>query len=176
MVSLSVPVRRIRLSASSTVISRFKSTNSVVISAPALSSGYLRISLMLLRVSGSACFKMRLTTFAGISSTMSTASSRYSSSRTSLSSVFEKPRISISCALGSSSTNTSAAGSLGRSRNKRGMLSSSKSSKSEAISAGSRSASRSRSAVYCFRLSRSSILSSSSSRISSKPTIPSPPF
>ena len=52
---------------------------------------------MLLRTSGSAWRRMRLTTLAGISSTMSTASSRYSSSSTSFSSVLEKLWMSTSC-------------------------------------------------------------------------------
>ena len=63
---------------------------------PALSSGYFRISLMDLRISGVALSRIRITTLAGISSTMSTASSRYSSSSTSFSSVLEKPLMSIS--------------------------------------------------------------------------------
>ena len=42
------------------------------------------------RVSGSAWVRIRRTTLAGISSTRSTASSRYSSSTTSLSSLSEK--------------------------------------------------------------------------------------
>ena len=88
---------------------------------PAESSGYFRISLMLLRISGAECCKIRLTTLAGISSTISTVSSRYSSSSTSRSSVLEKPRIKSSCASESSSTNTSAASSLGSSRNTGGM-------------------------------------------------------
>ena len=75
MVSLSTPVRRMRLKASSTVMSRFRSTNSVVIMEPAESSGYLRISLTLRRVSGSADWRIRFTTEAGISSMMSTVSS-----------------------------------------------------------------------------------------------------
>ena len=75
----------------------FRSTYSVVMMLPVESSGYLRISLMLLRISGSEWRKIRLTTPAGISSTMSTVSSRYSSSSTSLSSVLEKLWISSSC-------------------------------------------------------------------------------
>ena len=173
---MSAAVRRMRLKASATVIVRFRSRNSVVISEPAESSGYLRISLTLLRVSGSAWRKMRLTTFAGISSTRSAASSTYSSSRTSFSSVLEKPRISSSCASGSSSTNTSAAGSFGSSRNSSGSCRASRSSSSAAMSAGSSCASWSRRAAYCLRASRSRMHSSSSSRCSSKSTIPAPPF
>ena len=63
---------------------------------PAESSGYCRISFMALRISGAARSRMRMTTLAGISSMMSTASSRYSSSSTSFSSALEKPLMSIS--------------------------------------------------------------------------------
>ena len=146
MVSLSGPVRRMRFRASSTVMVSFRSTNSVVMMLPAESSGYFKISLMLLRVSGSACCKMRLTTPAGISSTMSTASSRYSSSSTSFSSELEKPRIKSSCSSLSSSTNTSAASSLGSSRNTTGTFSS-RSRQSPAMSAASMGSSRSRSSA-----------------------------
>ena len=167
MVSLSGPVRRMRFKASSTVMVSFRSTNSVVIMEPVESSGYFRISLMLLRISGSECFKIRLTTLAGISSTMSTVSSRYSSSSTSFSSVLEKPRISSSCWSLSSSTNTSAACSLGSRRNSRGsVFSSSRSSAKMAMSAGSSGNRRSRSSVYRFRFTRSSIFSISSPRFS----------
>ena len=88
---------------------------------------------MSLRMSGSACERMRRTTFAGISSTISTA---YSSSSTSRSSESEKPRMSSSCASGSISTNVSAASSFGSSRNSSGRRDSSSPSKTEAISAG----------------------------------------
>ena len=96
MVSSSPPMRRIRLKASSTVMSFFRDRNSMFMMEPAESSGYFRISLMDLRISGVALSRMRMTTLAGISSTMSTASSRYSSSSTSFSSVLEKPLMSIS--------------------------------------------------------------------------------
>ena len=46
---------------------------------------------MELRISGSACSRIRRTTLAGISSTRSAASSTYSSLRTSFSSLSEKP-------------------------------------------------------------------------------------
>jgi len=96
MVSSSPPIRRMRLKASSTVMSFFRDRNSMFIMEPALSSGYFSISLMDLRISGVALSRIRMTTLAGISSTMSTASSRYNSSSTSVSSVLEKPLISIS--------------------------------------------------------------------------------
>ena len=79
-----------RLNASSTVISFLRSTNSGVIIEPAESSGYLSRALIDFLVSLSVFFKIRFTTVAGISSITSTASSRYSSSSTSLSSVSEK--------------------------------------------------------------------------------------
>ena len=126
---------------------------------PAESSGYCSISLMDLRISGVALSRIRMTTLAGISSTMSTASSRYSSSSTSFNSVLEKPLMSISWLSDSSSTNTSAASSLGSSRYSRGMNSSPDSSKSMAMSGGSKGRSRSRTAAYCFRRSMSLISS-----------------
>ena len=146
MVSLSGPVRRMRFRASSTVMVAFRSTYSVVMMLPAQSSGYFRISLMLLRTSGSAWRRMRLTTLAGISSTMSTASSRYSSSSTSFSSVLEKLWMSTSCSSESSSTNTSAACSLGSRRNTIGTLSSSSMNR-PAMSWASRGSRRSRSSA-----------------------------
>ena len=93
MVSLSTPVRLMRLIAISAVMSGRSRMNSVVIIEPALSSGYLSSSLISLRISLSAVRSMRLTTFAGISSIRSTASSTNSSSTTSLSSLSEKPWI-----------------------------------------------------------------------------------
>ncbi len=114
---------------------------------PALSSGYFRISLMDFRISGVALSRMRMTTLAGISSTMSTASSRYSSSSTSVSSVLEKPLMSSSWLSGSSSTNTSAAVSLGSRRYSRGISSCLPSSSSRAMSAGSMGRNRSRSSA-----------------------------
>ena len=121
--------------ASSTVKFGRSSTYSVVIMLPAESSGYFRSSLMSLRVSGSACARIRFTTFAGISSTMSTASSMYSSSMTSLSSESEKPLMSSSWESLSISTKVSAASSFGSRRNSRGSISGSRSSNSAAISA-----------------------------------------
>jgi magnesium transporter len=94
-----------------------------------------------------ALSRIRMTTLAGISSTMSTASSRYNSSSTSVSSVLEKPLISISWLSGSSSTNTSAAVSLGSRRYSRGICSCLPSSSSRAISAGSMGRNRSRSSA-----------------------------
>ena len=159
MVSSSPPMRRMRLKASSTVMSFFRDRNSMFIMDPAESSGYWRISLMDLRISGVALSRMRITTLAGISSTMSTASSRYSSSSTSFSSVLEKPLMSISWLSDSSSTNTSAASSLGSSRYSRGISSSPASSSKRAISAGSIGRNRSRNRAYCLFLISASIFS-----------------
>ena len=135
MVSLSTPVRLILVKASSTVMYVLRSTYSIVIMLPAESSGYLSISFMLLRIFGSVCCSILLTTVAGISSMMSTASSTYSSSRTSLSSVSLKALMSISCASESIFTNTSAASSFGNIRYKSGSVSSGTSVSIDAISA-----------------------------------------
>ena len=80
MVSLSEPTCLIRSKASLAVMVGFRVTYSVVIMEPALFPGYFRISLMSLRMEGSAEAKILFTTFAGISSMMSTVSSTYSSS------------------------------------------------------------------------------------------------
>ena len=112
-----MPVRRMLVMASAAVMWGSRATNSVVIMLPALSSGYFKSSLMLLRISGSAWARIRRTTLAGISSTRSTASSMYSSLSTPLSSVSEKLLISASCMSGSISTKVSAANSFGISRN-----------------------------------------------------------
>ena len=63
---------------------------------PALSSGYCKSSLICLRVSSSVTIKSLSTTFAGISSSTSTVSSRYISSITSLISESVKALISTS--------------------------------------------------------------------------------
>ena len=160
MVSLSTPVRRIRLIASSAVMLGRRLTYSVVMMLPALSSGYLRISLIILRVSGSADLRMRLTTLAGISSTMSTASSTYSSSTTSFSSLSEKPRISSSCASGSISTNVSAASSFGSSRKSRGSFSSGISSNTAAMSWAFMVTRMSRNVVYFLPSTRAASVTS----------------
>ena len=116
--------------------------------------------MIIRRMSGSACRRMRFTTFAGISSTRSTASSTYSSSTTSLSSVSEKPRMSSSCCSGCISTNVSAASSFGNSRKRSGRASSSVSSKTAATSAGFIVTRMSRSAAYFFpSISAESVLS-----------------
>ena len=159
MVSSSPPMRRMRLKASATVMSFFRLRYSTFMMEPAESSGYFSISLMDLRISGVAWSRMRMTTLAGISSTMSTASSRYSSSSTSFSSVLEKPLMSISWLSDSSSTKTSAASSLGSRRYSRGISSSPASSRSWAMSGGSRGRSRSRTAAYCLVFSSSWIFS-----------------
>ena len=100
------------------------------------------------RISGSACFKIRLTTFAGISSTISAASSTYNSSRTSFSSLSEKLRISSSWASGSISTKVSAASSLGSRRYISGICFSSSPSNSPATSLGFMVMRMSRSVAY----------------------------
>ena len=138
MVSFSSPSRRMTRMASATVWRVRSSTNSVFMILPAQSSGYFSSSLMSLRVSGSACLRIRLTTLAGISSTRSTASSIYNSSITAFSSVSEKRVIRLSCRSASISTKASAASSLGRSRNSRGRASSESSPKIAAISAAFR--------------------------------------
>ncbi len=163
MVSISPPMRRMRLKASSTVMSFFRDRNSMFMMEPAESSGYFSSSLMDLRISGVALSRMRMTTVAGISSTMSATSSRYSSSSTSFSSLLEKPLISISWLSASSSTNTSAASSLGSRRYSRGMASSPASSSKAAMSAGSMGSRRSRRAAYCLLRSSSSTFSTYSS-------------
>jgi len=117
-----------------TVQSGASSMNSVVITPPAESSGYLSSSLIILRVSGSAWARIRLTTLAGISSTRSVASSTHSSSTTLFSSRSVRPRISASCVSGPSSANTSAARSLGHRRNSTGIFSSGRSSNTAARS------------------------------------------
>ena len=147
------------MKASSTVMSFFRERNSMFMMEPAESSGYLRISLMDLRISGVALSRMRITTLAGISSTISTASSRYSSSSTSCSSVLEKPLMSISWLSLSSSTNTSAAVSFGSSRYSSGISFSPDFSSNSAMSAGSMGRNSSRSSVYCLLRASSSISS-----------------
>ena len=98
--------------------------------------------------SGSAVFRIRLTTLAGISSTISAASSAYNSSRISFSSLSEKPRISNSCASGSISTKVSAACSLVSSRNISGICLSSRSTNRPATSLGFMVTRMSRSVAY----------------------------
>ena len=105
---------------------------------------------MELRISGSACFRIRLTTLAGISSTRSAASSTYSSSSTSFSSLSENPRISSSWASGSISTKVSAASSLGSRRNSSGICRSSNPSKIPAMSMGFMVTRMSRRVAYFF--------------------------
>ena len=81
---------------------------------------------------------------------MSAASSTYSSSRTSFSSLSEKPRMRSSLASGSISTNVSAACSFGSRRNMRGICFSSSPSKSPATSIGFMVARISRRVAYFF--------------------------
>ena len=102
------------------------------------------------RISGSACFRILFTTLAGISSIKAAASSAYSSSTTSFSSLSEKVRISSSCSSGSISTKVSAASSLGSRRNSKGSLASSIEVKIAAISAGFMVSKISRRVAYFF--------------------------
>ena len=136
MVSLSTPVRPMRRIASPTVIPGVSFTYSVVITDPAEFSGYCRISLISFRICGSDWARIRCTTLAGISSTMSTASSTYSSSITWRSSLSLIPRISASCWSLSISTKLSAASSFGSRRKSSGSFSGSTPEKTAAISAG----------------------------------------
>ena len=75
IVSLFIAVLRILVIASDTVIEGLRETYSVVMIEPAEFSGYCRISLISFLIWGSACERILLTTFAGISSTRSAASS-----------------------------------------------------------------------------------------------------
>ena len=110
--------------------------HSVVMMLPALSLGYFKISLMDFLVSLSACIRMRLTTFAGISSIRSTVSSTNRSSKMSFNSWSENERIKSSCCVLFISTNVSAASSLGSRRKMSGSFSSSISAKISAMSIG----------------------------------------
>ncbi len=101
---------------------------------PAESAGYFRISLIICLVSEFACFKILLTMLAGISSTISTVSSMYSSSTTSFSSLSEKLFIRYSLCSADISTNVSEARSFGRILNKSGIFCSGTSSNIPAIS------------------------------------------
>ena len=123
---------------------------------------------MELRISGSAWVRIRRTTLAGISSTRSAASSTYSSSRTSRSSLSENPWISSCWASGSISTKVSAACSLGSSRNMTGICFSSSPSKSPATSLGFMVTRMSRREAYFFS---SSIFSRAFSTISKRSAI-----
>jgi len=150
---LSTPVCRMRRIASPTVMFGFRLTYSVVITLPAEFSGYCRISLISLRICGSLCARIRCTTFAGISSTMSTASSTYSSSITCFSSLSLMPRIRASCWSLSISTKHSAACSFGSKRNISGSCSGLTPANTAATSAGFIVTSTSRIVVYFFSLS-----------------------
>ena len=135
MLSTSSPTFLIFSIAFSTVIFSFKSTNSVVIILPALSSGYLNNSLIIFLSSEFCALKIRLTTLAGISSIKSTVSSIKISSSTFFNSLSEKALIKFSCISGSSSTKTSAAISFDNKRQTTTVCSSSSSSKILGISA-----------------------------------------
>ncbi len=111
-------------------------TNSVVMTDPALSSGYLSIWLISFLSWESAWERIREATFAGISSTRSAASSAKRFSRICLSSRSEKARIKASCVSLSVSGKTSPAKSLGSSLNRTGRIFSSTLSKSAARSDG----------------------------------------
>ena len=99
--------------ACSTVIVGRRSVNSAVIMLPAECSGYLRNWLIRPRISGVAFFRMRLTTLAGMSSSISTASSTYRSSTMTANSASVAAATMSCCISGSSSANTSAATPLG---------------------------------------------------------------
>ena len=130
-----MPLARMACMARRTVQSGDSSMNSVVITPPAESSGYLSSSLIILRVSGSAWARIRLTTLAGISSTRSAASSAQSSSTTTFSSRSVRPLMRACWVSGESSANTSAARSLGHRRNRTGIFSGGRSSNTAARSA-----------------------------------------
>ena len=102
---------------SRTLMYFFKSTNSAVMMLPAEFSGYFRYWLMSARVAGVAVRMTRLTTFAGSSSIMSTASSTYSSSMMPASSVSVMELMIVSCSSTWRFANTDAAISLDRMRN-----------------------------------------------------------
>ena len=106
-----------RANASRTLMYFFRSTNSAVMMLPAEFSGYFRYWLMRLRVAGVAVRMTRLTTLAGSSSIMSTASSTYSSSMMPASSVSVMELMIVSCSSTSRLANTAAAISLDRMRN-----------------------------------------------------------
>ena len=137
-----------------TVISGRSSISSVVITPPAESSGYLSSSLIIRRVAGSACPRMRLTTLAGISSTRSVASSMHRSSTTAFSSVSVRPSISFCCVAAVSSLNTSAARSFGHRRNSTGSFSAGRSSNTAARSGAGRVSITSRRLWYFLASSR----------------------
>ena len=138
MVSLSKPFLRMAAMACDTVQSGRSSISSVVITPPAESSGYLSSSLIMRRVAGSACARIRLTTLAGISSTRSVASSTNRSSTTAFSSLSVRPSIRSCWVSGVSAAKISAARSLGHSRNSTGSFSGGRSSNTAARSGAGR--------------------------------------
>ena len=107
-----------RAKASLTVILLFKSTNSIVIKLPAEFSGYIRIVLIISRVSLSVFLSTRSTTLAGISSIKSIASSIYNSLIILAISLSEKLSTSICCFSGERYAKISAAVSFGISLNR----------------------------------------------------------
>ena len=136
MVSLSRAIFRILSKHSFTVQCSRKLTYSTVIIVPALSLGYFRISFICALVSVSDCFMIRFTTLAGISSIMSTVSSRNISSNTAFNSASEKTVNSNCCLSDSISTNVSAAFSLESNRKTGGISFSGSSSNNMAQSCG----------------------------------------
>ena len=154
MVSLSTPFCRMDSSACRTVMEGTSSIISVVITPPAESSGYFSSSLIILRVSGAACARIRLTTLAGISSMRSVASSAHSSSMTNFSSRSVSPSSSVCWVSGVSSANTSAARSLGHSRKITGIFSAGRSSNTAARSGAGRVCMTSRRLWYFLASSR----------------------
>ena len=113
-----MPTRLIFFSACSTVMFFFRSTYSTVMMLPALSSGYFKRRLMICRVSLSVTSKICSTTLAGISSMISTVSSMYISSNSSLISERVNALIKVSCMGDDISVNTSAAFSFWIRRNR----------------------------------------------------------
>ena len=159
MVSLSSPMRRMRAKASLTLIYFLRSINSAVIMLPAESSGYWRYWLMRFLVSGVAARITRLTTLAGSSPSISTASSTYSSSTMPASSESVIALMIFSCSGASKLAKTSAAVSFESRRNTSGMRASSISVRNSATSNSFISSRRSRRALASCR-SSSSISSS----------------
>ena len=134
MFSLFIPIFLILANASFTVIFIFKSINSVVIIVPAESSGYFKSSLITSLSFLGTPFKIRFTTFEGISSIKSTVSSIYKSSTTCFNSLSVNEFINFSCKSGSKYEKTSAASSFGSNLKTLIISSSSISSNKSAIS------------------------------------------
>ena len=158
MVSLSRPVLRTRSIASLTVISENTLINSDVITLPTLFAGYFRNLFISLRVCGDAARRTLVTTLAGSSSSISTVSSIKSSSTSFDISESVIEVIIVSCALGSSSANISAAVSFLNNRNTFGNIAGSTYSRYSAASMAfiSSSAFIKSTSLFCARSSESS--------------------